>query len=304
MKKILFIGLLILLTSNLSAQFYLGGSVGYSMGATPRVNGKEIKSIDGVIETTNIYGSYGEGFSGGLKFGYFFNKHFGLELNVGYFEGFEQKKADVLIGIDGLPVNENIAITTDAFAFPQLIRSTLSLVYETRIGVYGRFGFYFPLGGKTTIEVDDNRIISSDIPAIGKIPLQIETSYIQELKADFSLGFSGAIGYFYSFEKGWRLFTEIEYLGLAINNKDAQYTSYTQTITPFGIGNIPGFPIETTLEDLGEGKNTIYVDIINSTDNYPGNPNFDQTKEVVEFKQSAPFDSIGINIGAVYLFDF
>lgn len=304
MKKFILIGIILFFSSDLMAQFYLGGSLGYSMGATPRVNGKTIRSADGVVETTNVYGSYGEGFSGGLKFGYAFNKHLGLEFNVGYLDGFEQQKADVLIGIDGLPVNNNVAVATDAFAFSQLIRSTLSLVYETSIGFYGRFGFYIPIGGKTTVEVDDVRIISSDVPGIGDIPFQIATSFTQKLNGELSLGFSGALGYFYSFEKGWRLFAEMEYLGLAIKSKNAEYTSYTQSITPHGVGNIPGFPIEISLEDLGEGKNTKFVNTVKSTDNYPGNPNFDQTMEVIDFKQSAPYDSFGINVGAVYKFDF
>ncbi len=277
MKKVTIISIFILLSTTVYSQFYIGGNLGYSFGATPRVNGKEVKSNNGVLETTNIYGSYGEGFSGGVKLGYFFSQRFGVELNIGFLDGSEQKKSDVLIGIDGLPVNNNTAVSTDAIAYSQLIRSTLSLVYKTNIGFYGRFGFYIPLGGKTTVEVEDNRIFGSQIPGIGEIPFQVETSYEMELKGEFSLGFSGAIGYYYAFEKGWSLFTEMEYLGLAIKSGTAEYTKYNQSISPHQVGTIPGFPIVTTLEDLGDGKNIKYVDTVKSTDNYPGNPGFDQT---------------------------
>ncbi len=301
MKKIISILVFIIITSNLSAQFYTGGGLGFSFGATPRVNGKEVKTNEGVISTTNIYGSYGEGFSGAIKFGYFFNEHLGIELNLGYLNGAEQTKSDVLIGIDGYLINNNSSVKTDAIAYSQLFRSSLSVVYKTAIGFYGRFGFYIPLGGKTIVEANDFRIFETEING-QKIPLQAETKFEQEIKGEPSLGFTGAAGYTYDLGDNFNIFAEVEYLGLSIKSKEADFTKYQQTIS---FHQINGGAIikETTLVDLGEGKHTKYVDTVKSTDNYPGNPNFNETKEIIDFKQSAPYDSFGINIGIMYKFN-
>ncbi|MDH3323340.1 MAG: outer membrane beta-barrel protein [Flavobacteriaceae bacterium] len=303
MKKVLLLFVFAVISSNLSAQFYLGGNVGYSFGATPRVNGKEIKVDNEALSSSNIYGSYGEGFSGAFKFGYYFNKHIGLELNVGYLDGAEQIKADVLIGIEDFAINNYIAIKTDAIAYSRLFRSTLSMVYKTDLGFYGRFGFYIPIGGKTTVNTTDERIFLYPVSPEQSIPIQVSTSYKQEIHGEPTIGYAGAIGYYYGFSNGWQLFAELEYLALAIKSKDAEYISYYQEIKPYEIGNLPGFPVITTLEDLGEGKHTKFVDTIRSTDNFPENPNFKKDEEVIEFKQSAPYDSFGINIGVVYKFN-
>ncbi|MEN8186400.1 MAG: hypothetical protein ABFR05_04660 [Bacteroidota bacterium] len=304
MKKYLYSLFVAFLFFNFSfSQFYVGGNIGYGIGSTPRVNGQEVKVNGDAISTSNIYGSYGEGFNGALKFGYFFDEHLGVELNIGYLNGADQTKADVVIGIDGYPINNNIAATTEATAYTRLFRSTLSLIYRTEIGFYGKFGFYIPLGGNTYVEANDFRIFMSKLPGVeGEVPLEATTSYKQEIHGSPTIGFEGAVGYTYALSGNWNLFAEFEYLGLSIKTKDADYTRYDQTIAFHQI-NGGAVVAVTTIDDLGKGKHTKYVDTVKSTDNYPGNPGFNKTQEVIDFKQSGPYDSFGINFGITYTFN-
>ncbi len=282
------------------SQFYAGLSGGYSFGATQRVNGTEVKLNGSTMSTTNIYGSYGEGFNGTLKLGYFFNEHLGAELNLGYLYGSDQTKADVSIPAYGM--------TTDATAHSRVFRSTLSLVYKINNGLYGRFGAYIPLGGKTEVEASDQRIVNEIIgvdPGTGepiRANLTVNTDYDMEIHGTPTIGFAAALGYEYSLSDNLKLFGEMEYLGLAIKSKDAKYTSYHQTVKlPAEMGGT--IIKDTKLEDLGDGKNIEYKDTINVPgDNWVDGDDYDQTKKGVDFKQSAPYDSFGFNIGIKYVF--
>ena len=174
------------------SQFYAGLSGGYSFGATQRVNGTEVKLNGSSMSTSVIYGSYGEGMSGNLKLGYFFNDHLGAELNLGYLHGSDQTKADVSMPAYGME--------TDAVAHSRVFRSTLSLVYKINNGLYGRFGAYFPLGGKTVVNTTDRRAVDG-IPirhpetgeVIGYGVANVATEYEMEIHGTPTIGFAGAI---------------------------------------------------------------------------------------------------------------
>jgi opacity protein-like surface antigen len=286
------------------SQFYAGLSGGYSFGATQRVNGTEVKLNGSSMSTSVIYGSYGEGMSGNLKLGYFFNDHLGAELNLGYLHGADQTKADVSMPAYGME--------TDAVAHSRVFRSTLSLVYKINNGLYGRFGAYFPLGGKTVVNTTDRRAVDG-IPirhpetgeVIGYGVANVATEYEMEIHGTPTIGFAGAIGYEYSLSDNLKLFGELEYLGLAVKSKDAEYVDYYQKVDLHLPPELGGSVItkETNLEDLGDGRFIDYVDTIKVPgDNWVGGDDYDNTKRGVDFKQSAPYDSFGFNIGIKYIF--
>ena len=286
------------------SQFYAGLSTGYSFGATQRVNGTEVKLNGSSLSTSNIYGSYGEGFNGTLKLGYFFNEHLGAELNLGYLHGADQTKADVKVPVYGMETN--------AIAYSRVFRSTLSLVYKINNGLYGRFGAYIPLGGKTVVEANDRRAVEG-IPiqhpetgeVIGYGVANVATDYEMEIHGTPTIGFAGALGYEYSLGDNLKLFGEVEYLGLAIKSKDAEYVKYNQKVDLHLPPELGGSVItkETTLSDLGDGKYIDYVDTIKTPgDNWVDGDDYDNTKKGVDFKQSAPYDSFGFNIGIKYVF--
>jgi opacity protein-like surface antigen len=293
-----------LFTMSLSySQFYAGLSGGYSFGATQRVNGTEVSLNGSTMSTSNIYGSYGEGFNGTLKLGYFFNEHLGAELNLGYLNGSDQTKADVKLPVYGME--------TDAIAYSRVFRSTLSLVYKINNGLYGRFGAYIPLGGKTVVEANDRRVVEVAVavnPETGQpimAPANVTTSYEMEIHGTPTIGFAGAIGYEYSLSDNLKLFGELEYLGLAIKTKDSEYTKYDQKVVIHLPPELGGTIInkETTLEDLGDGRYIDYVDTIKVPgDNWVDGDDYDNTKKGVDFKQSAPYDSFGFNVGIKYVF--
>lgn len=302
MKRNLFLLAALFTISFSYAQFYTGFNTGYSFGATPRVNGTEVKLNGSSLETSNIYGSYGAGINATLKFGYFFNKNLGAELNLGYLHGAEQTKADVNVAPYGLK--------TDATAASRLFRTTLSLVYRLDSGFYGRFGFYVPLGGRTEVSVDDTRVVQDAIPIynpetgefVTMADAHIATSYEQDIHGTPTIGFTGAAGYNFPLSENFTLFAEVEYLGLAIKSNDAEYTKYDQTVAlPAEFGGV--VVQHTTLSDLGAGKDIEYVDSIKTPgDNWVDGDDYDNTKKGVDFKQSAPYDSFGFNIGIKYSF--
>lgn len=284
------------------SQFYGGLSGGYSFGATQRVNGTEVKLNGSALETTNIYGSYGAGFNGTLKFGYFFDEHIGTELSFGYLHGAEQTKADVSVPAYGME--------TDAVAYSRMYRTTLSLVYKIKNGMYGRFGILVPLGGKTVVEADDRRVIEVNVSPDPDYPIMapanVATSYELEIHGTPTIGFAGALGYNYALGNNLNLFAELEYLGLAIKSNDSEYVKYNQKVDIYLPPELGGTIIttETTLDDLGDGRYIDYEDTIKVPgDNWVDGDDYDNTKRGVDFKQSAPYDSFGFNIGITYTFE-
>ena len=304
MKKLTVVLVALFITNLAAAQFYVGLDAGYAMGATKRVNGTEASLSGSSVKTTNIYGSYGEGFGTNLKVGYFFNEHLGAQLDLGYLNGANQTKADV-----SMPA---IGMETDAKAYSRMYRSQLSLVYKINNGLYGRFGMLIPLGGKTVVEVNDRRVVQVPVaqhPETGDMiyaPANVTTAYELELHGTPTVGFVGALGYDYSFGGNFSVYGELEYLGMAIKSKDGEYVKYQQNVTIQLPPELGGTIIEkeTTLDDLGEGRYIDYKDTITYPgDNWVDGDDYDETKRGVDFKQSAPYDSFGFKIGIKYNFN-
>jgi len=263
MKKNLLLIIALFVATTMSAQFYAGLGLGYGLGASKRVNGTK---VDGTT-TTNIYGSYGQGFNTTLKLGYMFNDNMGVELGVSYLFGAAQTKDDHKDYLETAKSNG--------------LRLMPQLVYKLDNGFYGRFGVILPVMGKTVITETDDDFMS----------LGIKKETEMETHGSFSIGFAGAIGYNYELSDNMNLFGEIEYIGLSIKSGSAKYTKYE-------VGGKDQLPNLKT----GQKEFTFLDEVDDSSDNTFSNPKWDPNKASVMLRQKAPFSSFGLNIGITMTF--
>ena len=263
MKKNLLLIIALFVATSMSAQFYAGLGLGYGLGASKRVNGTKVEGTT----TTNIYGSYGEGFNTTLKLGYMFNDNMGIEMGVSYLFGAAQTK------------DEHDKYFEEAQS--DGMRLMPQLVYRLDNGFYGRFGMIIPVMGKTVITTTDDNFMGAGM----KLEQEIETH------GSFSIGFAGAIGYNYALSDNMNLFGEIEYIGLSIKSGSAEITKYA----------ING---DDKVGDMktGQKEYTFLDEVDDSSDNTFSNPNYDPNQATVGLRQKAPFSSIGLNIGITMTF--
>ena len=259
MKKNLLLIIALFVATTMSAQFYAGLGVGYALGASKRVNGTE---TSGTI-TTNIYGSYGQGFAPTLKLGFMFSDNMGIEMGVSYLMGASQTKLKTSSELEEAKSNG--------------MRLAPQLVYQLDNGFYGRFGVIIPVMGKTVITSTDDSVMVG-LNTYAKKEMEIET------KGSFSIGFIGAIGYNYALSDNMNLFGEIEYIGLSIKSGSA-------TVTKLDLGGT----------DLLEKMDT-YRKEIEFVDEIDSSTKFDKDKPTQMLKQKAPFSSFGLNVGITMTF--
>jgi len=266
MKKNLLLIIALFVATTMSAQFYAGLGLGYGLGASKRVNGTK---IDGT-KTTNIYGSYGQGFNTTLKLGFMFNDNMGLELGVSYLFGAAQTKDDHQDYLETAKSNG--------------LRLMPQLVYKLDNGFYGRFGVIIPVLGKTVItEKDDKYTVAPGVTVVKETEMETHGS--------FSIGFAGAIGYNFALSDNMNLFGEIEYIGLSIKSGSAEYTKY-EVGGKDQLGNMP----------TGWKEFTFLDEVDDSSDNTFGNPKWDKDQPSVMLRQKAPFSSFGLNVGITMTF--
>jgi len=279
------------IATSASAQYYISATGGYAIGSAGVLMGTSLNATQ--TEATNHYGSYGEGANYQIRAGYMFNDTFGFELGVGYLNGANQNK-------DSFVQDETGAITetTDAIAYGRAYGLTASLVYKFTQNIYGRFGALTKIGGKTVAEFTKNTNTPfGPIVAVGK----------QDFHGRFPLGFNGAIGYTHKLSDHFKLFAELEYLGLQVTRDYSEFKSLAIT-TPaipanaLGAGS-PAMPSQTW--NLGDAPlvhpvfGTIaaptkitYVDSLSTS-------NADPSKALAE---TVPYSSFGLNFGITYTF--
>ncbi len=266
MKKNLLLIIALFIATTMSAQFYAGLGLGYGLGASKRVNGTK---VDGTT-TTNIYGSYGQGFNTTLKLGYMFNDNMGVELGVSYLFGAAQTKDDHQDYLETAKSNG--------------LRLMPQLVYKLDNGFYGRFGVIIPVMGKTVISTKDDKMLVGPATYV-VMEREIETH------GSFSIGFAGAIGYNFELSDNMNLFGEIEYIGLSIKSGSAKITKL-EVDGKDQLANMKTAQKEFTFLD----------EVDNSSDNTLLNPKFDMDKPTVSLRQKAPFSSFGLNVGITMTF--
>ena len=269
MKRNLLLIIALFVATSMSAQFYAGLGVGYALGASKRVNGTE---VSGTV-TTNIYGSYGQGFSPNLKLGFMFNDNMGIELGVSYLFGASQTKTKTEYILEE--------------AKSDGLRLAPQLVYKLDNGFYGRFGMIIPVLGKTVITYSDDHMMVAPNTFVKK-----ETE--METKGSFSIGFIGAIGYGFALNDNMTIFGEVEYIGLSIKSGSATFTKY----------DVAGKDQLANMDT--HQKEYEFVDEIDSSKDNLIDPNTFKPKNPdtpwLVLKQKAPFSSLGFNIGITMTF--
>ena len=279
MKRNLLLVAAILVANFSFAQFYVSGSAGYAFGSAETKLGETITTT----HTENNYGSYGNGTNFQLRFGYFFNDTFGVDLGFAYLNGADQTVTKV-----DIPGSRE----TNAIGRARAYGFSPSLVYKFTDHLYGRFGALLKLGGKTEAVVYDKSALAN--PEAYGLPVgsYTETNYIEDYHGVLPLGFVGAFGYKYDFANNFSIFAEAEYMGISVKRKDSELQSFNTDIKlPDGTTAVEGF---YTLDNLPEGKviKTEYFDEL------PNN-NIDPSKQLAE---KVPYSSFGINFGVTYNF--
>ena len=268
MKKNLLLVVALFLATTMSAQLYVGGRLGYGIGAQKYVVGT--KATDDSKE--NIWGSMGQGLPLGIKVGYFFNDNLGFELGINYWMGAEQTAADVSL---------SSGYTNNITAKSSQLRLMPQLVYKTDMGVYGRFGMVIPVTGSTVVT---SKTVTPTLA--GPMTIEAEKSY----KGSFAIGFASAMGYAYELNDNMQLFGEVEYIALTIKGK-------TSEITALSVNGADQLTAMTTIQ-----KETNYVDELTKDSNTASNPNVDASKPLDALRTSTVYSSLRFNVGVTYAF--
>ena len=269
MKKNLLMIIAMFIATGLSAQFYAGVKLGYGFGAQ--------KTAFGTTQTDNsqenIWGSVGQGFTPGLKVGFFFNDNIGIEMQMNYFMGATITAADVNM----------TGYTNSTTAQSSQFRLIPALVYKTDLGLYGRFGMVLPVTGKTIVEQTEVTDMGGGVTVTQEV--------IQELKGAFSMGFAGAIGYEFEISDALMFFGEFEYIGLNIKGN-------TATVTQYNVNGADQLAAMTTYQ-----KETTYVDMLDATSNngaYNATPDMAVARDAM--RSSSGYSSFRINVGVSMYF--
>ncbi len=260
MKKVILAVTLLLSTITASAQFYTSFAAGATIGANEKVLGQNISLLDG--SSSNLSGSYGEGYHGQLRVGYFFNETFGLELGAGYLHGSNQDVNQ----IDGV---------LDMEARGRAYGASLSAVFNVTKNVYVRFGGLIKVGGKT------EAITALTLPnALTGLGTDIEADFTTDFKGKLPFGFVGAIGYKFNVSEKINLFAEVEYMNITVTRDRSNLADYSGTVD----------------------ANTLQVILSSNPLLEELSPLLSDDQDWSTSGKVAPYSSIGINFGVTYNF--
>lgn len=269
MRKIVLAIAFLLATVSVSAQFYAS----LSGGPTFKVGEKK-------LSPTGNMGSYGEGFQGQIRGGYFFNEKFGADLAIGYLHGNSQE----IINTKGTFLN----------AKARAYGAALSGIYNVTKNLYVRAGLLTKLGGKTVMDGYISRelpakALNPAAPAAATVPLIVD--FTRNNRGKFPIGFLGSLGFKFDLGSNFGFFTEIEYMGINVNAKTSELGEYSIKLAGKDISKYPAAVGNYLKQSLG----TILADEISYVDNpSKGKP------EAKSFK--VPYSSIGFNFGITYTF--
>ena len=275
------------------SQFYISGSGGYAIGSAGIMMGQ--------IETDTyeeaVYGSYGEGFNGQIRVGYFFNDTFGVDLGLGYLHGADQTLRDINLPSQGQELN----VIGRGRAFGAMP----ALVYKFNEKLYGRIGAVIKVGGKTEVVGDASAFLPAG--AVTGVPADanLEVEFTRDFTGELPLGFTAALGYKHKLSDNFSLFVEAEYLGISVRRDEATLEDFSATLDIAGLGSqsltnaeligtiqaSPALASNANIQTLAVliSDKTDYVNERNKTDN-----SF--------LAETVPYSSFGINFGITYTF--
>lgn len=301
MKKILTAVVVLATTMIANAQFYTSVSGGYAWGVPSTKIGEE--NINGNQKV--LFGTYGEGLNAQLRFGYFFNQTWGIDVSTGYLHGAKQTVLREEQTKYIIPQSNNVKAQAKAYGL------ALSVIYNFTENFYGRFGLLTKIGGKTEVKVnavtniegaDKSILLGLNNPIAQKVGStlpdgvvlqkgsQIEVSYTEDFKGKMPFGTIAALGYKYNLTDKLSLFGEIEYMNIAVKRdystrKDIK--AEITLVTPAGTN-------KSTLDN-----NTLRLpEKITYVDELPAD-NTDASKQLTE---KASYSSLGLNVGITYSF--
>lgn len=283
MKKSLLTLALLLTATMVNAQLYVSAAG----GATYAAGQKKLSS------SGKFTGSYGEGWQGQVRLGYFLSKKFGAELAVGYLYGDEQ----VVVKSPGIDIKGK------GMAYG----AALTGIYNITDNFYVKAGVLTKLSGKTLITGSIKQ--TATLPAVAfnpaapptamvKLPVKVDLE--RENTGKFPLGFIAAFGFKLDLGSNFGIFTEMEYLGINVPANKSKLSNFSATIGSKKLSNkellamagkLPA-PLQTQFKGL---LPLVQDDIV-----YVDNP----TKAGEAKAVDAPYSSFGFNLGFTYTFNF
>ena len=294
MKKIVSIIALLLISSTVSAQFYVSASGGYGFAAN--------KDNVGVTTSTGLYStipsfysseslnedSYGEGINAQLRIGYSFNEVFSLELGVGYLLGSDITNNQVLFDNTLVSPAEETALI-DMYARGRAFGASLSGVVNITKNFYTRIGLLTKIGGQTEnyTNIDFSSISSILGPQVFQeagAELDIQADFQTNFEGKLPLGFVGAVGYKFDLSDKFGLFVEAEYMNIRVFRDSSSLESFSGTING----------AETTAEDLAVLLYALGYEDLTVL--------LEEDHDWSNTRRFAPYSSIGFNVGVTYKF--
>lgn len=278
MKKFtLAAGIVLLSLGTQAQQFYVRGGFGYAIPqagqsidptGTP-YNGNLTNNSTGTLTYNYKNGaSFASGFYGSFGGGYMFNDHIGFELDL--MTNLAPKKYNNYANnqvIDSIPYNIATQAYTNITALlaPQIVLQTGGDTWN----FYARGGVVLPLytqlvQQQTYVNLPGNGAIETDV-------------FTYDLKTNFSLGLTGAIGAQYNISDNLCFWGELNMLSMSLYLKEADLKSITSDGAPV--------PISATQVTA-----------------YPYSNNF-TTGGNTYGAYSIPFSNVGMHFGIMYKFD-
>lgn len=277
-KTIAFIALL-LTTMSVSAQFYVSLSGGRTIAANEQVLGQNTSTFFTTTTTTgqstyssDLKGSYGEGLTGQLRIGYFFNETIGLELGGGYLHGFLQNVNKGVVVIPGEEVSE--IENFDQWARGRAFGASLSLVANVTKNFYVRAGLLTKVGGYTELTTNID-LSATELGELGTAQI------VNEFEGKLPLGFIGALGYRFKLTEKLNLFAEIEYMNINVKRDISNLVSFESSLDA------------TTLAFLASQDESLEA-LLSEEEVQWGENGLSAPK--------APYSSVGANLGLTYSF--
>ena len=320
MKRIFLLAGLLVGSYTASAQVYVSATGGYAWGVPSTKIGEE--SING--KESVRFGTFGEGVNSQLRVGYFFNKTWGVDVSVGYLHGKDQvvKREVSEKNIAGTPLKATI--DGEVIGRGRAFGAALSVTYNFTDNFYGRFGLLTKIGGKTEAIAHSYTTTQQDIPAsivarlkavvpsLAGLPKDasiasgatIETSYTEDFKGKIPFGTIAALGYNYHIDDHLSIFTELEYMNIAVKRDYSELREFNQTLKATISVAGQNRNVEVPLKSLDGFTNGSYNDVLRGQVYHQRTDYVEEaTKEELannsakKLTEKASYSSLGVNFG-------
>ncbi len=332
MKRIVFSAAILMASFGASAQGFYGDiNVGYGFGFPGRLHNDGTglgTSTEGVINVNaanqerqtvlssnkSINHSAGAGINLQLTPGYMFNDHFGIELGINYYLGSEVTvleanrsmnlfMAPPMPGVEIAPIQEDNWAVIKATTKSGQLRLIPTLVFSTgaskKFSGYAKMGLVVPVAGSSVITISDDTKAFVN-PGFSMATMSLTNDGIvtnstvteQKVKANFTVGFKGAIGVNYMVSEKIGIFAEAFLTSLQLSRKSGEYIRAEYNGQDL-------LPEMTTFE-----KEINYVSELDATSNTMGygQTNIEPSKAQSVMTSATNFNQLGLAVGVKFNF--